>query len=270
MKKNELMLKDNKQKPSIVAMIPARAGSVRIPAKNIKCLNGHPLIAYSIASALDSGIFDAVVVSTDSQDYANIATYYGAEVPCLRPPEFAQKTSPDFEFVNHMINFLNDLGKSYDCYSILRPTSPFRQPETIQKAWKNFLSHSEIDSIRAVEKCSQHPCKMWIAHEDTMSPLLPMGPKLPPWHSQQYPSLPEVYVQNASLEIAWSCVVTNYKNISGYKIAPYYSTGYEGFDINKPFDLVYAEYLVENDMAALPGISKPSYFTTHKKQSIKI
>ena len=85
--------------PNIIALIPARSGSKRIPNKNIKYLNGHPLIAYSIISAIDSGIFDRIIVSTDSNDIAKISEYYGAEVPFIRPENISTDNSPDIDLV---------------------------------------------------------------------------------------------------------------------------------------------------------------------------
>ncbi|MCU0590503.1 MAG: hypothetical protein MUC57_03410, partial [Desulfobacterales bacterium] len=87
--------------PSVVALIPARSGSKRVPDKNIRPLAGHPVIAYSISAAVQSGIFAAVIVSTDSERYAEVARYYGAEVPFLRPGEFSGDTSPDIEWVEY-------------------------------------------------------------------------------------------------------------------------------------------------------------------------
>ena len=81
--------------PSSVALIPARVGSKRVPGKNVRLLQGHPMLAYTIASAIESGVFDSVIVSTDSEDIAKISRHYGAEVPFLRPTKFAGDTSPD-------------------------------------------------------------------------------------------------------------------------------------------------------------------------------
>src|SRR5210317_2466380 len=95
-----------KKDTNIVALIPARSGSKRVPDKNIRTLAGHPLIAYSIAAALQSRIFTAVIVSTDSERYADIARHYGAEVPFLRPDEIAGDTSPDIEWVTYTLDHL--------------------------------------------------------------------------------------------------------------------------------------------------------------------
>lgn len=240
--------------PSIVALIPARSGSKRVPSKNVRPLAGHPLIAYTIGAALESGIFSAVVVSTDSQAIADIAKEYGAEVPFLRPAGYAGDLSPDIEWVEDALKRLRELGRESDCFSILRPTSPFRQAETIRRAWSEFRAEQGIDSIRAVEKCSQHPGKMWVVRSGRMTPLLTQPPSEQPWHSSQYQSLPEVYVQNASLEIAWSRVVFNGRTIAGETVAPFFTTGYEGFDINQPRDWSLAEELVTTGEVELPPV----------------
>ena len=245
--------------PSIVALIPARAGSKRVPHKNVRELAGHPLIAYTIAAALDSGVFARVVVSTDSEYFADVARHYGAEVPFMRPAEFAGDTSPDIEWVEYTLDRLAREDHAYDCFSLLRPTSPFRKPETIRRAWAEFLAQEGVDSLRAVERCRQHPAKMWIVRGERMYPLLPFGPAEQPWHSSQYPSLPLVYVQNASLEIAWSRVVTNGRSIAGTVLMPFLTEGDEGYDVNDPSDWFYAEHLVSSGEARLPEVSRPPF-----------
>jgi N-acylneuraminate cytidylyltransferase len=244
---------------TIVALIPARSGSKRIPDKNIRRLAGHPLMAYTIAAALQSEVFSDVIVSTDSEEYADIARYYGAQVPFLRPPELAGELSPDIEWVEYTLKRLRDEGRVYNCFSILRPTSPFRQAETIQRAWQQFLAQEGIDSLRAVEKCEQHPGKMWVVRGNRMMPLLPLNPAELPWHSSQYQSLPEVYVQNASLEIAWSRVVFEGRTIAGNALMPFFTKEYEGFDVNRPYDWRLAEEFIRNGQASLPYLSQIPY-----------
>ena len=246
-------------KLSIYGLIPARCGSKRVPDKNIRRLNHHPLMAYAIRSAIDSGIFDSVIVSTDSEAYADIARHYGAEVPFLRPTELAGDKSPDIQWIEHLLSSLKDDGRAPDCFAILRPTSPFRQADTIQRAWSQFQANEGIDSLRAVEPCGQHPGKMWSINGPLMSPILPYALDGTPWHSNQYAALPEIYFQNASLEIAWSRVVLDGGSIAGNVIAPFLTHGSEGVDVNAEADWWYAEYLVENEKAGLPNISLPPY-----------
>ena len=230
-----------------------------MPDKNIRPLAGHPLIAYTIAAALQSEIFADVIVSTDSERYADIARYYGAEVPFLRPAEFAGDLSPDIEWLEYTLKRLRDEDRVYDCFSILRPTSPFRQAETIQRAWQEFLAEEGVDSLRAVEKCKQHPGKMWVVRGRRMMPLLPLGPPEQPWYSSQYQSLPEVYAQNASLEIAWTRVVFEGCTIAGNVLMPFFTQGYEGFDVNDLYDWKLAEELVQSGEARLPSVPQAPY-----------
>jgi N-acylneuraminate cytidylyltransferase len=249
--------------PSVVALVPARSGSKRVPGKNIKRLAGHPLIAYTIAAAVESDVFGQVVVSTDSEEIAGIARYYGAEAPFLRPAEMSTDTSPDIDFVEHALLTLRSTGSDYECFSILRPTSPFRKAQTIRRAWERFASEEGVDSLRAVEKCRQHPCKMWVVRGNRMTPVVPFGPPQQPWHSSQYPTLPEAYIQNASLEIAWSRVVFDGRTIAGEVLMPFFTHGDEGLDVNDPDDWVIAEHRLRSGEASLPVVSKTPYRPEH-------
>jgi CMP-N,N'-diacetyllegionaminic acid synthase len=241
-----------------IALIPARSGSKRIVNKNIKPLNGHPLIAYSIRAAIESKVFDKVVCVTDDKTYASVAQYYGAEVSRLRPKEISGDKSFDIEWVQWILSDLLKVGESYDLFSILRPTNPFRLPSTIQRAWNLFLEEDKADSLRAVQKVTEHPGKMWLIDKKRMFPLLPFQNDGVPWHSSQYTSLPEVYVQNASLEIAWAKVAMQSGSIAGNSIIPFVSEGLEGFDINNPEDWILAEHFIDSGEAKLVDIqTKP-------------
>ena len=230
-----------------------------MPGKNVRVLAGHPAIAYTIAPAVESGVFQSVIVSTDSEEVAAVARHYGAEVPFLRPAAFAGDTSPDIEWVEHTLTELRKQGRTWDCFSLLRPTSPFRSAETLRRAWQRFLGQEGADSLRAVEKCAQHPGKMWVVRGERMFPLLPFGNGQQPWHSTPYQALPPVYVQNASLEIAWTSVVFERHSIAGDVMVPFITEGYEGFDINDPHDWMIAERLVADGAAPLPPVRQTPY-----------
>ncbi len=246
-------------KPKSVAFIPARSGSKRVPDKNIKLLDGHPLIAYTVRAAIDSGVYDSVICATDSKVYADVARYYGADVPFLRSSEISGDKSPDIEWVIWLLNQLKTINQEFEIFSILRPTSPFRLPETIQRAWNTFISDMGCDSLRAIEKCKQHPGKMWVIRGKRMMPLLPFSNGTTPWHSSQYAALPEVYAQDASLEIAWTRIVLEHKSIAGESIIPFVSKDLEGFDINEIEDWWMAERIIETKAANLPVINLPPY-----------
>lgn len=246
-------------KPKSVAFIPARSGSKRVPNKNIKPLGGHPMLAYTVCAAIDSGVFDAVICATDSEQYADVARHYGAEVPFLRSSEISGDKSPDIEWVVWMLEALKEQGRDYEIFSILRPTSPFRLPETIQRAWKLFTQDNSADSLRAIEKCKQHPGKMWVIRGQRMLPVMPFTNGNTPWHSSQYAALPEIYAQDASLEIAWSRVPLESGSIAGEAIIPFVSQGLEGFDINEPEDWLLAEHYLAKGETRLPRINRSIY-----------
>jgi N-acylneuraminate cytidylyltransferase len=242
-----------------VAFIPARSGSKRVLNKNILPLNGHPMLAYSIKAAIQSGVFESVICITDSEKYADIARYYGADVPALRPSSISGDASPDIDWVRWALSLLEAQGGKYEIFSILRPTSPFRLPETIKSAFEQFEKNFGIDSLRAVEKCREHPGKMWVIRNNRMLPVFPFLNDSTPWHSSQYTALPEIYVQNASLEIAWSKVVWEKNSIAGETIVPFCSKGLEGFDINNPEDILLASRYIEKGLGVLPVIDMPPY-----------
>jgi CMP-N-acetylneuraminic acid synthetase len=195
-----------------------------------------------------------VIVSTDSEDIAEAAARYGAEVPGLRPAEIASSTSPDIEWVRHVLGGLATEHREPELFSILRPTSPFRGADTIRRAHDELLSRAEADSIRAVERCKQHPGKMWTLDGELMRPLLPQSEEGVPTHSRQYQDLPEVFVQNSSLEIAWTRTVTEQGSIAGDTVAPFFTDGAEGFTIDYEGDWFEAERMLAEGEATLPSV----------------
>jgi N-acylneuraminate cytidylyltransferase len=243
---------------AVVALVPARSGSERVPGKNVRPLAGHPLLAYAIETALQSGVFQRVVVSTDSDPIAEIARWYGADVPFLRPREYATATSPDIEWLAFT---LDRLPEKYDLFAIVRATNPFRGPETVRRGLEQLLATPEADSLRAVELVKQHPGKMWVLADDgrTMRPLLDQSHLEIAWHAGQYQALPEIYVQNSALEIAWTRVVTQSRTREGRVLAPFFTRGYEGFNVDDEDDWQRAERLVASGVATLPTVSRPPY-----------
>jgi CMP-N,N'-diacetyllegionaminic acid synthase len=238
-----------------VGLIPARAGSKRVPGKNVRMLGGHPLIAYAVASALDAGVLDGVIASTDSPEIAELAQAFGAEVPVLRPAELAGDRSPDIEWIRHLLATLEGDGRTWDCFAILRPTSPFRRPETIRRAWAAFRADGRADSLRAVQPSREHPAKQWIVEGARMRPVMSNpDPAITPWHSMPYQALPPVYVQNASLEIARTAAPLRTGTISGTIIMPFLTEGLEGFDINGPDDWLLAEHHAREHPELLPAV----------------
>jgi CMP-N,N'-diacetyllegionaminic acid synthase len=244
--------------PSAIALIGARSGSERVVGKNVRRLAGHPLLAYAIETARRADVFDRILVSTDSEQIAQVARWYGADVPFLRPEEYATSTSPDIEWIAWT---LPRLDERYDLFAIVRATNPFRGPDAIRRGLDQLLATPEADSIRAVELVKQHPGKMWVIDEvgRLMRPLLDQSHLDVAWHAGQYQALPPVYVQNSALEIAWTRVVEATGTREGVIQAPFLTEGHEGLNIDDEDDFARAEELVASGRARLVPIGREPY-----------
>jgi CMP-N,N'-diacetyllegionaminic acid synthase len=236
--------------PTIVALVPAKGTSLRVPGKNARVLAGHPLVAYTIASAREAGLFTDVLVSTDSPQIADISRRYGATV-VERPSALAEPMAPDIDWILHAMD-----GRREHAFAILRPTSPFRSAQTLRRGWSRLLELGDrADSIRAVQRCRQHPAKMWRIEGELMYPVLARPNEGTPWHSMQTQTLPEVWTQDSSLEMAWRRVLEGGRpTISGERIAPFFTEEAEGFSIDYPEDFERAELMLERGQVDLPRV----------------
>ena len=151
---------------TFLAIIPARAGSKGLPGKNIKELCGKPLIAWSIEAGFKSKYLDEVMVTTDSQEIADIAKSYGANIPFLRPDYLASDTATSFDAVKHTIEFYkNELNKEFDYIVLLEPTSPLREDDDIDNAIEQ-LFNSNADSIVGICKTEDQNPAFLIKKDD--------------------------------------------------------------------------------------------------------
>lgn len=139
-----------------IAIITARSGSKGLKDKNIKLLEGKPLLAYSIEAALQTGLFDCVHVSTDSGHYADIARQYGADVPFLRDAELATDTAGTWDVLRAVVNRYLQLGQQFDTVTLLQPTSPLRDAEDIRAAFDIFKEKA-ADSVISVCEVEHSP-----------------------------------------------------------------------------------------------------------------
>jgi N-acylneuraminate cytidylyltransferase len=246
----------------VVAFIPARGGSERILGKNIRMLAGHPLIAYAIAGAKHSGIFDGIYVSTESKEISEVARKYGAEV-IDRPVQFARADSPDIEWVRHAIHHRWPEGKQFIgmvtqdvVFMILRPTNPFRTAETIRRAWETW-GVFRCDSMRAVERSHQHPGKAWSIQYfggfGKLESVLIPSQKDHPWHDMPTQCLFSSWAQNGCIHIA-RAMTLNGGDYTGKIVRPFFTEGHEGLDLNTEDDWILAEALIERGLAKLEPI----------------
>jgi CMP-N,N'-diacetyllegionaminic acid synthase len=224
----------------ILCIIPARSGSKGVPDKNIRSLKGKPLIAHTIGQGLASKYNSSmrVVVSTDSLKYAKIAISHGAEAPFLRPACISQDLSTDFEFIQHALQWFE--GEQNYCPDIvlhLRPTSPFRKVETIDKCLDLFLKHMDkYDSLRTVVKSQKSPYKMYTIRDNTLLPLFNIVEDIEEPFNQCRQVLPTTYLHNGYIDIIKTSTILQYNSISGEKIYPFIMPTDEVIDIDTEED----------------------------------
>mgnify|MGYP001205986369 CR=1 FL=1 len=184
---------------NIVGIIPARGGSVGVPLKNIKNLNGHPLIKYTIDSALESNSLDRVIVSTDHDKIAEISLRFGAEVPFVRPQDISEDVDTEL-VLQHAVKYLESESYSVDAVVLLQPTSPFRKASTIKKTVDLFKKSKNCDSVITVQNIEGHRPE-WMLSLDNNGRVIPYAT---PFEDEGRPviklaarqSFPKLYKQN--------------------------------------------------------------------------
>ena len=140
----------------LLAIIPARSGSKRLPRKNILDLAGKPLIAWTIEAALESKYIDRIVVSTASKEISSISRKYGADVPFMRPDELATDETTSIDVVLHQLDQLEECNDSYSYVILLQPTSPLRTAENIDESVE-LLKSRNSDAVISVCKVEHSP-----------------------------------------------------------------------------------------------------------------
>ena len=206
----------------ILALIPARGGSKGIVRKNVRDVAGKPLIAYSIEQALSSKLINRVIVSTDDDEIASVSRRWGAEVPFMRPAEYAQDLSPDIDVFVHALQWLKDHG-SYepDIVVHLRPPVPVRSVEVIDQAIQMFIDHPEADSLRSICWPLQSPYKMWRIKDGLLEPLVTVDGVLESYNLARQ-SLPDVYRQSGYIDITRPRTILGMGMMNGKTILPFF------------------------------------------------
>ena len=222
----------------ILAIIPARSGSKSVKHKNIRLMNGKPMIAYSIEHALQSQYINRIIVSTDSQEYAEIARQFGAETPFIRPEIYATDTALDIDVFRHALSFLEETENYIpDIIVQLRPTYPIRNIEDLDKMISIILQDRSIDSVRSMAPASEVAHKMWYQNEDgTVRPILT---DIPEAYNMPRQSLPRILYQNANVDVIRTEVITKENSMSGKKIVGYEMK--DNFDIDTEEEFQRAE-----------------------------
>lgn len=226
---------------TLMALIPARGGSKRIPGKNLALLGGKPLIFWTLDALRESGLACETVISTDSENIANACREYGYAVDWLRPLELSNDSASSVEAALHALEHYEKLGMNFDELILLQPTSPLRSPESILSAYETFKKEANMP-LASVSPVKDHP--MWavkIIDGRALGFIENNGFKL---RSQE---LPKAYSLNGSIYI------TNTEDLrKNLTFVPNFFTPYiitsniESIDIDDPEDLRFANYLLQD------------------------
>jgi len=224
----------------IVCLIPARGGSKGIPGKNIKELNQQPLISYSILDSLRSKLIEETYVSTDSIKIANIARKYGAEVPFMRPKKYATDKSQDIDYIKHFISWYY-IEKNYypRLVVILRPTTPTREIDTIDRAISSILEHPDATSLRSVELFEESPYKWFDIDGGYLVPLLNDDKTM---HMKPRQQVPKVYRPNGYIDVYLPEMIKK-GNLCGDKMIPFITP--QTIEIDNKRDFTFVESLLQ-------------------------
>lgn len=229
----------------VVALIPARANSKGLPGKNIKELCGKPLIAWPIDAAKGSRFIDKIICTTDGLEIAEIAKTYGAEVPFLRPSEFATETSPSSEFILHALDFLYQSGEDFDYIVLLEPTSPLTTSSDIDRALVLLHENRNIaDSIVGVS-LSEANNPMFAVNLDSNN-------RIYPWVEEGFSKtlrrqdIPEIYFKDGSLYISDIIAYKKLKKFYHDRTLGYKTKKWQSLEIDDYVDFICIEALAKN------------------------
>ncbi len=229
----------------ILALIPARGGSKGIPRKNVRPFKGYPLIAWSIAAALKSESVTRLIVSTDAEEIAAVARRFGGETPFLRPAELARDETTDLPVFAHALHWLaENEGYRPEVVVQLRPTSPVRPRDCVDRAVRLLLEHPEADCVRGVVPAGQNPHKMWRIDpgDGRMQPLLSV-PGIPEPYNAPRQALPPVYWQTGHIDAIRPATILEKGSMTGEVILPLVIDPRYTVDLDNLYDWAKYEWL---------------------------
>lgn len=239
------------EKAEVLAIVQARGGSKGVPRKNLRLLGKHPLVAYSIVSGLAADTVTRVIVSTDDEEIAAVSRRYGAEVPFLRPAEYATDEAPDFPLFAHALQWL-DRHEHYrpDVVIQLRPTSPFRPQGLIDEAVELLLGDPAADCVRGVTVPRQNPYKMWRQNEKGYLVPLLSGEFEEPYNMPRQ-KLPPTYWQTGHIDAIRYETVVNQRSLTGKRVLPLLIESRYCVDIDTPQDFEWANWQLQEGLVSV-------------------
>lgn len=226
----------------ILAIIPARSGSKGLKDKNIRELNGKPMLAYTIEAARKSGIFKEILVSTDSEKYAEIARKYGAYVPFLRSEKTSSDNAATNEVIEEVLTNLKKLGKEYNKVMLLQPTSPLRDEEDIKGAIELF-KNKKANCVVSMCECEHSPLLSKILDKEmNLDGFLSNFKKVRRQDMQAY------YRLNGAIYLFNVDYFFKYKNFYEKDSYAYIMDKEKSIDIDDIFDFKLAEIIMKKDL----------------------
>lgn len=227
----------------ILAIICARGGSKGVPNKNIRLLNGKPLIAYTIECAKKYTKFDRIIVSTDSPKIAEVAKQYGADVPFLRPKELATDTSPKIPVLQHAVRYLEqEENDRYDLIVDLDPTSPLRTVEDIENC-VNKMIEKNPNVVFSVTPAHKNPYFNMVEEKDGKVFLCKKLDR--PITRRQ--DAPTVYAMNASIYVYKKDFLLNTDSVFSNNTMAVVMPEERSIDIDRPIDFEFVEFLMKRN-----------------------
>jgi pseudaminic acid cytidylyltransferase len=220
-------------------MIPARGGSKRVKRKNVRDLNGEPLISYTIKAANESDIFDEVIVSTEDSEIAEIAEDYGANIPFRRPSKLASDTAQVVDVVDHTLSYYEEQGIEFDHLAVLLATTPLRTAADLRNAYQRFESASEAEFLMSVTDYQYSPYE---ALYENGGFLENYWEEFSGRRSQERPDL---YVDTGAAYIMNIDAYKRERTLYGSNLVGYHMPPERSVDIDEPFDLKLAEFLIQ-------------------------
>lgn len=220
-------------------LIPARGGSKRLERKNTRKLAGKPLIAHSIKAAIESGIFDQVIVSTEDDEIASVAEEFGAEVPFMRPAELATDTAQVVDVVDHLLEHYEERNKSVPELGVLFPTAPLRTATDVREAYEKFEADDDASFLMSVTDYHYSPVQALAADNGRLTPYIAESDVVESRSQDQ----PDLVVSNGAI---YFFEVSNYKNqrtFYGDSLIGYHMPPRRSVDVDEQFDLEFAEFI---------------------------
>jgi CMP-N,N'-diacetyllegionaminic acid synthase len=232
---------------TVYGIIPARAGSKSLPDKNIALLMGHPLLSYSITTALQCDFIDQVYVTSDSEDILNIAENYGSK-RVLRPPQISGDLSRDVEYLKHFANTIDGIKES-DVVVLLRPTHPLRNVSLLSEAFKRYTYTENIHSLRSMKRSQEILFKSWHINSDGFAiPLIKDWPGIVDATNAPRQILPKTFYQDGYIDIFSFNTVLNLGSTSGVRVLPFFIEEFSvDIDTSADMDLI-VKYLRDNQL----------------------